>query len=102
MGLDFYRMSNLGPRSTGLPFVVWISQSQKPGEKVPRIYLGTPPDKLTTIPIQPISMFRGGMSTRDFRLLRQWIVLNREVLVRYWHGDIAYTTEVLELLKPVK
>jgi hypothetical protein len=99
MSIDFYRMANLGPRSTGLPFVVWICQQ---GRGKPRMYLGTPPDKLTPVYLKPISVFRSGMSTRDFQLLRQWTVLNREVLVRYWHGDIPYTTEVLELLKPVE
>jgi hypothetical protein len=34
-------------------------------------------------------------------LLKQWIELNREVLIRYWDGDIAFTEEVFAALRPI-
>jgi hypothetical protein len=34
--------------------------------------------------------------------LTRWIELNRDVLVRLWEGDIEYTAEALELLRPLE
>lgn len=47
-------------------------------------------------PRQPVARGHGRW------LLRRWIELNREVLVKFWEGEIEYTEDVLELLRPIE
>ena len=37
----------------------------------------------------------------EFDLVKQWIELNMDVLVDYWNGDIEYTEDALNAIKPV-
>ena len=48
-----------------------------------------------------VRVIEGEMDTRDLALLKQWIELNRDVLIRNWDGDIAFTEEVFAALRPI-
>jgi hypothetical protein len=104
---DFFFMSNLPPSFTGLPFVVWISQKgyAKYDCRV-KVSMGpkVKPGDLITVTVRPevreISA-PARLHLAELRALTRWIELNREVLVKFWEGDIAYTNEVLEQLKPL-
>ena len=102
-----FEMANLPPKRTGLPFVVWISpKAGAPHDlrvkvsKGPRVY-GT---ELVSVAIRPdIRVVGGGsMSARDLALLKEWVELNYDVLVRYWDGDIEYTEDAIATLKPIR
>jgi hypothetical protein len=41
------------------------------------------------------------MPEPHFHLLKRWIELNQDVLIRFGDGDIEYTEDVLEQLKPL-
>jgi hypothetical protein len=41
------------------------------------------------------------MSQREFELVSRWIELNRGVLVDYWNGDIEYTEDALNAIRPI-
>jgi hypothetical protein len=103
---DLFLMSNLSPKRTGLPFVVWISPKGgarhdvrvkvSPGPKAK-------PGEFLTVTVRPtIEVLEGEIPPDQLRLLRKWIELNRETLVKFWDGDIEYTEEVLPLLKPIE
>lgn len=103
--LDFYLMSNLSPRLTGLPFVVWISPrggarhdvrvKVSPGPKAQ-------PGEFVTVSVRPgVEIVDGELPPGGLRLLRRWIELNREVLVKFWEGEIEYTEDALQQLRPV-
>lgn len=85
-------MANLFPRHTGLPFVVWISVKGgakhdvrvkvSPGAKVQA-------SELISVALRPaIRVVDGEMDSGDLVLLSKWIELNRDVIIRYWEGDI--------------
>ncbi len=58
--------------------------------------------EMATVGIRPeVRVIQGEMDPRDLALLKQWIVLNRDVLIRYWDGDIAFTEEVFAALRPI-
>ena len=104
-GDGLFEMANISPKRTGLPFVVWIS---------PRA--GAPPDvrvkiskgpkvhssELVSVAIRPdVHVVGGGkMSARDLALLQKWVDLNRDVIIKYWDGDIEYTEDAIAALKP--
>ncbi len=41
------------------------------------------------------------MNASEFDLVRRWIEENMQVLVDYWNGDIEYTEDVLDAIKPL-
>jgi hypothetical protein len=105
-----FEMSNLSPKRTGLPFVVWISLASAPIKagakhdvriKVSRDAKAHQSD-WATVAIRPdVRLIAGTVSGRDLALIRQWVALNYDVLIRYWDGDIEYTEDALALLRPI-
>jgi hypothetical protein len=43
----------------------------------------------------------GNISTQHLALLKKWVALNQDVLVKYWDGEIEYTEDAIAALKPV-
>ena len=99
-GQASYWMANLRQRTTGLPFIVFISQRDNyrhdlrvnvsPGPRVQE-------DQMGSYSVRPF-MHRGGpaLSLHDEKLLEQWIAVNKRVLEEFWDGDIDYTEDAIE------
>jgi hypothetical protein len=101
-----FEMANLSPKRTGLPFVVWISpKAGAPHDVRVKISKGPKvhPAELISVAIRPnVHVVGGGnLSAHDLDLLKEWIDLNREVILRYWDGEIEYTEDAIAALKPV-
>jgi hypothetical protein len=105
-GQALFEMANLRPERTGLPFVVFISQKGgarhdvrvkvAPGARVR-------PSEMVTVAVRPaVRVIRGSLEASDLALLRQWIELNRDVLVKYWDGVIEYTEDAIAALRPIR
>lgn len=98
-------MANLRPERTGLPFVVFISQRGGARHDV-RVEVAhsakVRPPEMVTVAVRPnVRAIRGKLETSDFALLRRWIELNQEVLVKYWDGEIEYTEDAIAALQPI-
>jgi len=100
-----FEMANLFSRHTGLPFVVWISYKGgarhdvrvkvSPGPKVL-------PLEMISVAIRPhVRVVEGKMSADHLALLTRWVELNRDVLVRYWDGDID-TKDAIDAIRPIE
>jgi len=102
---DLFLMSNLPPKMTGLPFVVWISPRGFARHDA-RVKVSAGPKAThdwATVSVRPeIELIHGSMRSADLELLRRWIELNRDVLVRFWEGDIEYTDEALAQIKSLE
>ena len=93
-------------RLTGLPFVVWISPKAGARHDV-RVKVSdgprAKPGEFVTVAVRPkVKVVGGHMTAADLALLTRWIELNRDVLVRFWDGDLEYTPDVLAQLKALK
>lgn len=103
--LDLFTMSNLSPKKTGLPFVVWISPRGNARHdlriKVSRSPKAKPEDFITVAVRPLVRVVYGTIPASELKLLREWITLNRETLLAFWNGDIEYTEDVLRELKPI-
>jgi len=105
--VGLFEMANLSPKRTGLPFVVWISPKGGAPHDV-RIKVSQGPkvhsSDLISVAIRPdVHVVGGGkLSASDLAILDQWIQLNRDVLIRYWDGDIEYTEDAIAALRPVR
>jgi hypothetical protein len=100
-----FEMANLVQRDTGLPFVVWISPKGNARLDV-RVKVSRStnavPSEMVSVAIRPnVHVVEGKMSASDLKLLSRWVELNRDVLVRYWDGDIESTKDAINLITPI-
>ena len=102
-----FEMANISPKRTGLPFVVWISpRAGAPHDvrvkvsKEPRVHSS----ELVSVAIRPDVQVVGGgkMTAHDLDLLKKWVGLNRDAIIKYWDGDIEYTEDAIAALKPIR
>src|SRR5436190_15279567 len=104
-GQALFEMANLRPERTGLPFVVFISQRGGSRHDVRvKVARGAKvrPSEMATVALRPrVRVVRGAVDPGDLALLRDWIELNRSVLIDYWNGDIEYTEDAITALKPL-
>jgi hypothetical protein len=104
-GQASFEMANLRPERTGLPFVVFVSQ--KGGARHDfRIKLARAPrvraSEMISVAVRPVPrVVRGRIGGREFDLVRRWIELNEDALVRYWNGAIEYTEDLMNAVKPL-
>jgi Domain of unknown function (DUF4160) len=85
-------------KRSGLPFAVYISEKQ--GRHDVRVKVAA--QFVASVGLRPkVEIVEGNLSTHDFDLVRQWIELNRDVIIGYWDRDIEDTGDAIALLKPL-
>jgi hypothetical protein len=104
--LDLFLMGNLSPKQTGLPYVVWISQSGSFEHDV-WIWVSRTakahPSEWVSVAIRPdVRVVGGSLSAGELNLLKKWIDLNRDVLLKYWNGEIEYTMDAIHAIRPIE
>jgi hypothetical protein len=57
---------------------------------------------MTSVGIRPkVLVVEGEIEPHDLELLTRWIELNRDVLIRYWDGDIEFTEDAVAALRSI-
>ena len=87
-----FEFTDLGPHLTGLPFFVWVRPSMGLRRAV---WLGVSLDRnsfggcdLIQVAIQPdVRVVKGKMSNQNLAALRQWVELNRDMIVKFWNTE---------------
>ena len=106
LDVDLFTMSNLSPKRTGLPFVVWISPKGGAQHDVRVKVTRGPkaiPGEFVTVTVRPrVEVIDGSLPAGDLELLLRWIKRNRDILVQFCDGAIEYTEDVLEQLRPLE
>lgn len=99
-----FEMANVRPEKSGLPFIVFISEKGRARHDV-RVKVSSGPrarDFIATVAVRPdVQVLAGELSNSDLATLKKWIDLNRDVIVRYWDGDILYTEQALLELRSI-
>lgn len=103
---DFFGMSNLRPRHTGLPMVVWVSHrgrarhdarvkvSRTAGDRIEI-------DDMAVVGVRPTpALIEGQLDANSLKLVQEWITLNQATLLDYWDGKLD-TVEMLQNLKRI-
>jgi hypothetical protein len=100
---DLYLMANVHPKRTGLPFVVYLSEKRGQHDVRVKVAAGVKAaDWIASIGVRPkIEIVDGDLSSADFELVRQWIELNRDVIIGYWDRTIEDTADAIAALKPL-
>ena len=87
-----FEFTDFGPHLTGLPFFVWVRPSMGLRRAV---WVGVSPDRnscggcdLIQVAIRPdVRVAKGKMSNEDLAVLRRWVELNQDMIVKYWDCD---------------
>lgn len=102
---ELFEMANVRPEISGLPFIVWISERGNARHDV-RVKVSPGPrvrEFIASVSVRPtIEVVAGELDAKDLDLVRRWIDLNREVIIKFWDGDILYTDEALAALKKLE
>ena len=102
---EFGSDSHLPMKKTGLPFPVWILPRGNARHDVRVGALGSKAGKsgLVSVAIRPdIRVVKGTMGGSELACLRRWVDLNRDVIVKYWEGEIWHYEDAAESIKPVR
>lgn len=99
-----FEMSNLFPKHTGLPFVVWISVRGGARHDI-RVKVSSnakaTPGEMATVGIRPsVHVIKGKLEADALERLKAWIELNRATLLAYWECEID-TQDALERLRKI-
>lgn len=99
-----FLMTNLRPKRTGLPMIIWISEDDETGQvcniKVQMVH-GNKSDAfnwvLVTVSNEPKIIGEITLSDKDFAAVKKYILLNQEAIMKYWNHETC-TSELLDAL----
>lgn len=109
---SLFEMANLSVDETNLPIVVWISIKPDENHKIPRIkFSNTESTKMSTDNLVPISISDNpviltkntilNIPNKKLNKVKQWIILNKDSLMKAWNGDITPTQFVTKYMKKI-
>ena len=90
-------------RSTERWRKVYISERQGRHDVRVKVAAGVrEPPFVASVSVRPdIRIVAGDLTASDFELVRQWIELNRDVIIGYWDRTIEDTADALNALQPL-
>ena len=103
---DFFLMSNLRPKDTGLPMVVWVSHRGHARHDARVKVCRTHGDKLdvddmAVVGVRPTpTLIEGPLNGESLKLVQKWIALTEATLIGYWEGRMD-TFEMIQSLKRI-
>src|ERR1035437_2549694 len=97
---------HLPMKKTGLPFIIWISPRGNARHDV-RVEVALLPKagkpELVSVAILPeVHVVKGMMGGSELACLRRWVDLNRDVIKKYWDGEIWSHEDAAAAIKPVR
>ena len=92
--VQLWEMANLRPKRTGLPVIVYVSERNS--SHGPRIkFMNGYSDNLQlgelltmTVEDSPRVIGNVKISARDVKLIKQWVLLNKQLLIDLWNNKI--------------
>lgn len=99
-----YEMASLSPKVTGVPLAIFVSPRM--GQHGPRVKVGTKPSDFKslylTISDNPeVVAGTVKLDNRSLEIARQWIILNKDILLRFWNDDTMYMDDLYDNLQKV-
>jgi hypothetical protein len=91
---DLYEMTNVYPRTSGLPMTVWISPRGRARHDARVKVCRVPgnrmvPEDTAVVAVRPRpALIEGDLDGEAFSAVARWIELNRDVLIEFWNGEM--------------
>lgn len=101
---DLDLMTNLYPRTTGLPMVIWVGPSYgAPHDVRVKVMMAhgqqMDPNNLAVVALRPKPhVVAGRLSAADLRAVRNWLALNEAAVIDHWNAVIDGAELVQRLL----
>lgn len=105
-------MVDVSKKTTNLPVIVWIDGPRNipHGKRIK--FSNDYTDKLTGVSLIPMTISDNPVigikntnkikiSSKDIESIKQWVILNKDLLLSYSNGDIS-TEDLLSQIKPLK
>ena len=103
---NLLEMSNILKRETGLPYNIWIDNSanaRNVSHHLPRLKIKIDGEYIPVSISREPEVLAKGKSNSDipgFRILKKWINLNYDDLIKYWNKEIDID-ELTSMLKKI-
>jgi hypothetical protein len=99
---DLYQMANLGPKITGLPFVIWVSPRGRARHDA-RIKVSIPlweANPIAVYSLRPFAFVEGvhWLPPAQTEQLAAWMDLNAGALIDFWEGRILLDDDLKDRL----
>lgn len=107
---QLWEMANLHPRDTGLPVIVWADSNRQMKHGLRIKFQNSYSDKTDSSSLVPMTISEDPqvpvqvklrISNADLQKIRQWIILNKDLLVAYAKEEIT-TKEFVNSLKTLE
>lgn len=91
---DLYEMTNVFPRTSGLPVTVWVSARGGARHDVRVKVCRVPgnrmiPGETAVVSVRPEPrLMEGDLDGEALRAVQRWIKLNEDLLIALWDGEI--------------
>jgi hypothetical protein len=103
---ELFLMTNLYPRTTGLPMVIWVGPRYGAAHDA-RIKVSMThgqrmdPGNLAVVAVRPRPhLVAGRLSATDLRAVSDWITLNETAILDHWN-ELIDGTELTQRLRPL-
>ena len=103
---ELFLMTNLYPRSTGLPMVIWVGPRYGAQHDVRIKVMQThgprmDPGNLAVVGVRPQPhLIAGQLSAADLQAVSQWIALNETAIMDHWN-ELIDGAELIQRLRPL-
>ena len=100
-----FEMTNLYPKTTGLPMTIWISPRGRARHdirvKVCQVHgRRMDPDNLAMMSVRPEpQLLHGELPAADVELVSRWIKANEALLIEIWDGEVDPVEEAARFQK---
>jgi hypothetical protein len=100
-----FEISNLRPKTTDLPFVVWVSRKAgaRGNTRVKVAHSAKViPSHMGVYAVRPFTHIEGpGLSSGDEKLLKACLTKDADALIHFSEGNIEYTGDLIEQIRPL-
>ena len=105
--ISLFEMSNLRPKETGLPMVLWIKPSSGTEKHGPRVKVQTihgekaKLGKTVSLSISdnPEIVAGRGLSTKDLKVAATFVRNNKDLLLKFWNDEVGIGEVLQDLVR---
>ena len=105
--ISLFEMSNLRPKETGLPMVIWIKPSSGTEKHGPRVKVQTihgekaKLGKTVSLSISdnPEIVAGRGLSTKDLKVAATFVRNNKDLLLKFWNDEVGIGEVLQDLVR---
>jgi len=101
-----YFESIIGSETTGLPMYIYASCYGNGYECIIKVQTNhnkkINPNKYAKVSVEDLSIREGKLSDSDHAIVKDFIQLNKQVLLDHWSNKLFFSEDMINAIKPLK